>query len=184
MARVQTSVAVLLAAFTLSGALPSHSAAQSTPRPSTQPATRPAAQPADQLLNQMLRPSEQAARPLVPQPDADVRDITSGRNATAPNAPSMPLLREGTFVVDRTGRLSRSRDGLGFEFVFEVDGRPMRDPPMIILPNSKLQVMEDAVRNASRDLRFRVTGIVMEYRGRNTLLIEKAIVIPDVVQQN
>jgi len=54
----------------------------------------------------------------------------------------------------------------------------------MVLPNSRLQVMEDAIRNANRNLRFRITGVVTEYRGRNGILIEKAIVIPDVVQQN
>ncbi|MFN4242486.1 MAG: hypothetical protein ACK4PI_04530 [Tepidisphaerales bacterium] len=152
--------------------------------PSTRPATPPTAQPADQLLSQMLRPAEQAARPLTPLPQTDLRDATSGQGAAAPNAPSLPLLREGTFVVDRTGRLLRSGEGFGFEFVFESDGRTLRDPPMIILPNSRLQMMEEAVRSANRNLRFRVTGMVTEYRGRNGLLIEKAVVIPDVVQQN
>lgn len=157
--------------------------------PSTQPAvaaaptTRPTPLPADELLNQMLKPNEAAARPLTPTPEADPRDVTSGRNATAPDAPSMPLLREGTFIVDRTGRLARSQDTNGFEFVFDSDGRTLRDPPMLILANSALQRMEDAVRSANRDLRFRVTGAVTEYRGRNSILIEKAVVIPDVVQQ-
>lgn len=152
--------------------------------PTTRPAPAPAPQPADQLLSQMLRPAEQAARPLTPAPQADLRDATTGRGAAAPSAPALPLLREGTFVVDRTGRLLRTETGFGFEFVFESDGRTLRDPPMIILPNSRLQVMEDAVRNANRNLRFRITGVVTEYRGRNGILIEKAIVVPDVVQQN
>jgi len=184
MARIGTTLALVTATVCLGGLLLKPVSAQNDPRPSTQPASRPAAQPADQLLNQMLKPSERAARPLQPAPDADVRDVTSGRNATSPNAPVVPLLREGTFIVDRTGRLTRSKEGINFEFAFDSDGRTLRDPPMIILPNSKLQVMEDAVRNASRDLRFRVTGVVTEYRGRNAILMEKVIVIPDVVQQN
>lgn len=164
------------------GSPPAGAAGASTP--STRPSPPPTAQPADQLLSQMLRPAEQAARPLTPLPQTDLRDATSGPGAAAPNAPSLPLLREGTFVVDRTGRLLRSSEGFGFEFVFESDGRTLRDPPMIILPNSRLQMMEEAVRSANRNLRFRVTGMVTEYRGRNGLLIEKAVVIPDVVQHN
>lgn len=154
------------------------------------PATRPSAMPADQLLNQMLRPKDAAVRPLLPQPESDPRDVTSGRGSTAPGAPSMPLLREGTFVVDRTGRLSRSAAGAegssfsGHEFIFEADGRALRDPPMVVLPNLALQRMEDANKGSNRDLRFRVTGVVTEYRGRNAILIEKVVVIPDVVQQN
>jgi hypothetical protein len=154
-----------------------------------QPSTRPSGLPADQLLSQMLRPNEAAARPLTPQPNPDVRDATSGRGAVAPGAPAMPLLREGTFVVDRTGRLTRGMvatatgtEAGAFEFVFDADGRTLKDPPMLILPNLKLQTMEDAVKAANRDLRFRITGVVTEYRGRNAVLIEKVIVVPDSVQ--
>jgi hypothetical protein len=43
--------------------------------------------------------------------------------------------------------------------------------------------MEDAVRSSSRDLRFRVTGMITEYRGRNYILLEKVTVIPDATQQ-
>jgi hypothetical protein len=148
--------------------------------PATQPSTRPAALPADQLLSQMLRPNEAAARPLNPQPSGDVRDATSGSGATSPNAPAVPLLREGTFIVDRTGRLaSRSGDAGVPEFIFDADGRALRDPPLLILPNLKLQTMEDAGKSQNRDLRFRITGVVTEYRGRNAILVEKVVVIPE-----
>jgi hypothetical protein len=93
------------------------------------------------------------------------------------------VLREGTFIVDRTGRLSSGADGQGWEFTFESDGRAMRDPPLIILPNLKLMAMEAAIRNNTRDLRFRVTGMVTEYGGRNYILLEKVVVVPDVTQQ-
>jgi hypothetical protein len=184
MTKITLAVSALMTAVTFGSLLISTVSAQNNPGPTTAPSTRPAAQAADQLLNQMLRPADQAARPLVPVPDTDVRDLTTGRSAIAPGAPSMNLLREGSFVVDRTGRLARAKDSSGFEFVFDADGRTLRDPPMLILANSKLQVMEDSVKNANRDLRFRITGVVTEYRGRNGVLIEKVIVIPDVVQQN
>jgi hypothetical protein len=150
--------------------------------PASQPASRSAPLPADTLLHQMLRPDQAAARDLKPSSDSDVRDVTSGRGANAPNAPTVPLLREGTFIVDRTGRLSHSGENGASEFVFDSDGRTLRDPPLIILPNSKLMQMEDAAKSANRDFRFRITGIVTEYRGRNAILIEKVVVVPDVVQ--
>ena len=59
----------------------------------------------------------------------------------------------------------------------------MQDPPLLILPNLKLQAMEDAVSSSNKDQSFRVSGLVTEYRGRNYLLLEKAVVIPDVEQQ-
>ena len=152
----------------------------------TQPSTRPTERvlPADQMLNQMLRPSAgPVARPLQPITQAPAIDATSGSAAIAPSAPSVQVLREGTFIVDRTGRLSRGADGQTWELTFESDGRAMRDPPLIVLPNLKLMAMENATKAQSRDLRFRVTGMVTEYGGRNYILLEKVVVVPDAVQQ-
>ena len=100
-----------------------------------------------------------------------------------PNAPAVPTLREGTLVIDRQGRLSRSPDGSNAEFIFEADGKAMRDPPMVVVPSLKLTMMENANAGSNRDLRFRVTGTVTEYRGRNHILLEKVTVVPDVTQQ-
>jgi hypothetical protein len=69
------------------------------------------------------------------------------------------------------------------EFSFEADGETLRDPPLIVLPNLKLMAMENAVQASRRDLRFRITGMVTEYRGRNYILLEKVVVVPDTVQQ-
>lgn len=112
-------------------------------------------------------------------------DRTSGDGAAKPHAPVVTVLREGTPVVNRLGRLTQSAGSNAplAEFTFEVDGQALRDPPLIILPNMKLMAMEDAVRAASRDLRFRVSGVVTEYRGRNYLLLEKVTVVQDIAQQ-
>lgn len=153
---------------------------------STQPSTRPSEKmlPADQMLNQMLRPSgTAAAKPLQPINSAPAIDATSGGGAVAPAAAQMQVLREGTFIVDRTGRLARGSDGQGWELAFDSDGRAMQDPPILILPNLKLMSMENAIRSSSRDLRFRITGMVTEYGGRNYILLEKVVVLPDATQQ-
>lgn len=150
----------------------------------TQPTTRPAQStvPPDQLLNQMLRPSNEAVRPLQPKTDAPAVDRTSGAGAVAPSAPQLTVMREGTFIVDRTGRLTRGSDGQTLEFTFDSDGQALRDPPVVILPNLKLMAMENAVQGSSRDLRFRITGEVTEYKGRNYVLLHKVVVVPDVQQ--
>jgi hypothetical protein len=136
----------------------------------------------DQVLDQMLKPPANAARPLQPVPDQATSDKTSGRGAVTPNAPKVPLIREGTYVFDRTARLTRGINGQA-ELTFESDGKALRDPPMIILPNQKLQQMEEEVSSASRDLKFHVTGMVTEYRGRNYVLLERTAVLPDITQQ-
>jgi hypothetical protein len=171
------------------------SSGQTTQPAGSSPVTEPAAPlpdllredeilPAEQMLDQMLRsPSLSGSRPLLPVPDVPSEDRTTGRSAVAPGAPTLPVVREGTFVIDRVGRLTRAADGHGWELTFDSDGRSMQDPPMVLLPNLKLMQMEEAVKTASRDLRFRVTGMVTEYRGRNYMLLEKVVIVPDSQQK-
>jgi hypothetical protein len=149
--------------------------------PTTEPTNRGLT--AEQMLKQMLRPSSSAARPLQPEGNGPGTDKTSGVGATAPKAPTLNLLREGTFLVDRVGRLSRTSDGSQAQLTFDSDGKTMQDPPVLILPNLKLMAMENAVTSANRDLRFRISGTVTEYRGRNYVLLEKVVVVPDPMQQ-
>jgi hypothetical protein len=151
--------------------------------PATQPASNQSTQQSpEQTLETMLKPSADAAKPLQPTLDAPQGDKTSGKYSkynVAPKTPPMAVQREGTFIFDRTGRLSRNADGTQAEFTFESDGKTLKDPPVIILPNLKLMTMEDAVKATNRDLRFRVTGMLTEYRGRNYLLLEKVLVPPE-----
>jgi hypothetical protein len=156
----------------------------------TQPTTRPAvpgsgvqAVPPNQLMDSLLKPSSAAGQPLQPIQEGPVPDATTGKNAVAPAAPQLNLMREGTYIPDRIGRLTRSADGQTAELTFDADGKALKDPPMIILPNLKLMQMENAVAGNARDLRFRVTGVVTEYKGRNYILLERAVVMPDVAQQ-
>ena len=165
-----------------------------TTRPSAKPRQAPVAPTtkpgkelsAEEMLSQMLKPPTAGNRPLSPLPEvaSGGADRTSGPGAVAPAAPVVNVMREGTFLVDRVGRLSRGADGGGqSEFVFESDGTALQDPPVVIIPNLKLMQMEDAVANSSRDLRFRISGMVTEYRGRNYVLLEKAVVVPEVLDK-
>ena len=54
---------------------------------------------------------------------------------------------------------------------------------MVKVIKHKLMQMENAVSGTGRDLRFKVTGQVTEYKGHNYILLEKVLVVPDVVQQ-
>jgi hypothetical protein len=182
------SVALVAAAFAAI-AVSSLPAAPGQSKPATQPATRPASTPsrsltADEMLSQMLRPPPTGTGERVLQPPSDppLPDKTGGKGAVIPNAPSVTVMREGTFLVDRTGRLTKSADGTA-EFSFEADGRALRDPPVVLVPSLKLVAMEEAVKGANKDLRFRISGMVTEYRGRNHVLLEKVVVMPEAVQQ-
>lgn len=172
---MKTTLMILVA---LSGVV---ALADTAPEPATQPATQPAVSaPVDQptpvdaegTLDRLLRARPGTAQPIQPAPPTDV-DARQPRNDVAPRTPSVPLKREGDMIVQRVGRLHPTAGG-GFEFRFESDRRQLHDPPMIILPNQRLADMESSLNRAGRDLRFQVTGVVTQYRGKNYLLIEKA----------
>lgn len=149
------------------------SAFAQTNRPATRPAepTNP-----DQMLRQLLSPARPSAKPL--EPVDFPREDTTSKTAVAPKVESQNLIREGSYLPERVGRLTKSPEGQ-LEFTFESDATALKDPPMLILPNTKLMGMENAVKIASRDLRFRVWGMVTEYNGRNYILVEQFVVKPD-----
>jgi hypothetical protein len=146
----------------------------------TRPSTRPT--PGADALGQLLKPTAPSEQALPPIVDKVTTDVTSGAGAVAPAAPMVSLTREGTYITNRVGRMTRTSDGQ-YEFTFEADARNMADPPMGLLPNQLLMQMESAITASNRDLKFRVTGLVTEYRGRNYLLLQKVVVVPDSAQQ-
>ena len=152
--------------------------------PANPQGTRPATQPsADDVLGPMLKPRRAAGeRELVPT-EAPVADRKSGAGSVSPHAPTQTVLREGTAIINRVGRLVLGADGAPSEFVFESDGGALRDPPLIVLPNLKLMIMEDTTRGNTREPRFRVSGVVTEYRGRNYLLLDKVYTLSPTNQQ-
>src|SRR5947207_1624173 len=100
------------------------------------PTTRPATRSAQDILGQMLRPTTQSAPPLKPTPGASgMVDITTGQGTVPGGATTRAVMREGTFIVDRAGRMTRSADSNEIQFTFDADNRNMTDPPVILLPN-------------------------------------------------
>ena len=149
-----------------------------SPMPAGAPTSQPASQPASpkDVINGMLKPGAERRKALQPIQGAPLKDKTTS-NPIAPGARPQMLRREGSFVVDRTGRVTKSADGTGFEFNFEADANAMQDPPMIIMPNLSLMMMQDQIRLSGTDARFRVTGMVTEYMGRNYLLLQKVVTV-------
>jgi len=156
-----------------------------TTRPASRATTRATTRPSasgtspDSVMEQLLKPTTTQPRPLIDPPTGVAIDKTSGAGAVAPHAPAVAVRREGTYIIDRLGRLGRTPDGSQAQFIFDSDGKTLQDPPMILLPNLKLTVMEDAVKSTNAYTRFKITGVVTEYRGRNYLLVEKVTVAND-----
>ena len=159
-------------------------AAPATRGPTSAPATQ-REDAADDVIDRLLppattRPAESGST-LAPPDLAGGQDLTSGDGelALAPDTRPQRLVPEGTYVLDRVGRVRASADGRSLEFIFAADGSTAvsaADPPMVLVPNLNLMALEVALReDGSRP--FRITGRVTEYEGRNHLILEKVVVL-------
>lgn len=157
--------------------LSTYAIAQPAPDSASQPSTRPTTQSTyDRLLGNDADPADVPLQPTAPRKPGV--DQSTGPNALPPGAPQLPVQREGTFIIDRIGRLLKASDG-GWEFTFDADGEALRDPPVKVLPNLKLMGMEESIEQLGGDVRFRISGSLTEYRGRNYILLEKVVQVRD-----
>ncbi len=129
-----------------------------------------------------------------PDPGQTIRDMERGRTPATPSSTvptpvqnpaqtpaafpgptgaaegtSARLLREGTFINARRGRLTRSVTG-ELLFTMDADGRGRADAAMVLLPCQNLQGMERVVERAGESVTFTVSGQVFVYKGRNFLM--------------
>ncbi|MEM1011154.1 MAG: hypothetical protein AAGI46_02905 [Planctomycetota bacterium] len=167
--------AMILTLTTASGVAVAQSEGDDKPvqKQSVTPTTHSLHDPSDAILDRLLGEAP-ATRTT---PGSTTRDAETSL-VQLTEIDSTKLLREGTFVVNRVGRV-RELDDNSFLFVFESDGdtdASAIDPPMQLVANLNLMAVERAV-STSPDRRFRVTGRVTEYRGRNHLILEKVIVL-------
>ncbi|MGA2440125.1 MAG: hypothetical protein ABSH08_04155 [Tepidisphaeraceae bacterium] len=152
-----------------------------TPSTSFVPAGAHGPAPAEQMLSAMLAaegPSSSAPPRSVPPQN----DLTTGSGALPPKAPLLTLLPEQSQIFDRVCRLSPGADPQQLQITLEADGAALQDPPLIVLPNLKLTALENA-SGGLHDTRFRVSGVVTEYRGRNYILLQKVVVMADSDRQ-
>jgi len=139
----------------------------------TQPAaTRPAEGTAEDVM----------ARLLADRPDMPV--VTARPAAQGPaDAPSVaPTRNESTLtsgrsglVVDRLVYVLPKDTGKLWVARFASDNT-LREPPLRLMPCLKLQQTQAAVRaNRNKQIQWRVTGEVTQYRGKRYLLIRKIL---------
>jgi hypothetical protein len=137
--------------------------------------------PAEQMLNDMLNIDGPPDLSPPPSPKSQ-NDITSGDGAVPPKAPVLTVLPEASQIFDRVCRLNPNSDGEAEQLTLDSDGAALQDPPILALPNLKLMDMERAAGD-HHDTRFRVTGVITEYRGRNYILLQKVVVMADADRQ-
>ncbi|MEM6751217.1 MAG: hypothetical protein AAF612_12190, partial [Planctomycetota bacterium] len=148
----------------------------------------PGAPDADALLADLLgeadRPSIAAPPPPVRAPiasgaggpPAEARPIDARILGVAPGQDPPKLLPEGTFIVERAGRIAQTSDGSASLFVFEADDADAPEAPMILMPCGVLESMEDLTHRRDDQAVFLVSGRVHTYRGANYLLPMKMTV--------
>jgi hypothetical protein len=152
-----------------------------TPSTSFVPAGAHGPMPAEQMLSAMLA-ADGPSTSAPPRSTPPQNDLTSGSGALPPKAPLLATLPEPSQIFDRVCRLSPGVDSQQEQLILEADGAALQDPPLIVLPNLKLTALESAAGD-HHDTRFRVTGMVTEYRGRNYILLQKAVVMADSDRQ-
>lgn len=88
--------------------------------------------------------------------------------------------RDGYMIIDRVGRMHFDPEGLRWMFSFESDGTSLAEPPVTLHPCRLLEIMETAVGRSSDSLRFRVSGQISQYQGRNYMLLRKVLMVYDL----
>ncbi len=133
----------------------------------TQAATRPAPtntvlrRPAQADILKNLLSREARPAPIKPQ------DPQTGKV----DQPGEPLLLEGSFVVERPGRLVHE-DGRA-KFVFLEEGGAPALRTMEILPNQLLEMMEREADSGFAE--FVISAEVTRYKGTNYLILRKIL---------
>ncbi|HVS72395.1 MAG TPA: hypothetical protein VHQ47_14160 [Phycisphaerae bacterium] len=168
---------------------PSPDVTDETPRAAgaTQPAaaasssstTQPSAQA---VLENLLSTRPSTAEPApVPAGGTTAAAGLQG-NSAAPNEPVVKRKPEGDFVWNAVGRLTRDDQTGEWLFVFDSDGKRMQDPPMGLVPSRMLMAMQQASKDGTVPTKFRVSGEVTEYNGKNYLYVKDERVVQDLNQ--
>lgn len=167
-----------------------------TTAPTTVPATQPApaatapgvvltptaSAPSPQaIIDKLLDTHNTSATPVLPATNSSPMAVAVAP-AVAPNPPATTRLREGQFVWSRVGRLVKVEKTNDWVFAFESDGKEMKDPPMGLLPCKMLEAMQNNSGQGKISVRFRVSGQVTEYQGKNYLLVTYMQVVRDLNQ--
>lgn len=142
----------------------------------TQPASRPAEapsslrEPAQANILKGLLGRHERPRPILPQSARDAEaDTETAAGALDPDG--QPLLLEGTFLIERPGRLVNVEGRPSF--VLQVEGEDQGVRTVELCPNQLLEAMEREAASGFTD--FIISAEVTRYRSRNYLLLRKIL---------
>lgn len=187
---------LLLVACSLALTLARPGEPQPTPAPAQAPAPHAKTPPADaKPASKPTTPAAPAPPAATPPPGGNPTDIMNdvekarpkegvppspatmspapGKGAKGDSAEARTsngrLLREGSFIANRKGRMIRSSSG-DWAMTFDADANGPADAPMILMPCLNLMAMEKIAERASDGLTFSVSGQVFVYKSKNYLL--------------
>lgn len=173
---------IVVLAVAAGGAWAGEPAPTGTPaKPASEPpaAAGPKPTPAEPKPEQIISDLEKKAPPKpvasatpAATPTATPAPVSAApASAAAGAAGGKPgkLLREGTFLASRKGRVIRASSG-EWVFHFDQDAAAPGDPPMVLMPSMNLMAMEKLAERGGESLTFQVSGQVFVYHGRNYLL--------------
>ena len=149
---------------------------QEKPKSDVKPTdSQPASRPTDSSPTLRKPAQAEVLRNLLAQQDrpVPVRPLPSGKApAQASVGPDgQPLLLEGTFLVERPGRLTHEAGRA--VFVFHGDGEHTGTRSMPILESQLLETIEHEADAGYSE--FIVSGEITRYKGRNFLLLKKVL---------
>lgn len=134
--------------------------------PSAPPGERSRTAAIEEIKRELLR--DDPVSPLTRAAESNQDLVLPTMEAAAP--PKGRLLPEGSFIVNRLGRMIRADYGGNWLFAFDSDGDAQQDPPMVLLPSRRLEQMEQLAQDRGDALQLVVSGKVLVYHKRNYLL--------------
>ena len=168
---------------------PAVAPADQTPAPPTPASTQPAATPrastlpsAASVLQGILRdkPAEESLAPSQDQGSPIAQPVIAG--VATESTARRPAARGIRSIIGRAGSRGIEKTGVMI-FVFDSDGKQMTDPPMGVIPCRYLRaLMEDKSDHGSTAVKFRISGEITEYRGKNYLYPKLVQVVQDLNQ--
>lgn len=188
-----TAVAILLlGGASMAAAAPAPGAGAPSPAPGAPGPTKPGERTPEDIIRDLKRETAPATPAAPPTPGGPAGQTPA--TPAAPPTPSVPaapaatpgpampalpaaaqpgggarLLREGTFLASRRGRIVRLAGG-EWQITFDADASGRGDPPMILMPCLNLGAMEKLAERGGEALSFTVSGQVFVYKGKNYLL--------------
>ena len=138
----------------------------------TQPdpgAMKESKQSSDDSAQSILRELDRAAGPRTRNPGTAPRPTAERSPATGLVKVSAKVMREGTSITNRRGKISRDGSG-AWLFIFDADASGQSDPPVKLLPCLLLERIEDHARKQGNNAPALLNGVTYVYGGQNYLL--------------